>query len=52
MKGAGRCLGRTVNANERVEVERDHGQRIEPGLEAQGEHDVKQDRELRQDLRQ
>jgi hypothetical protein len=36
-----------VNADERVHVERDDSQRVEPGLEDHGEDDVEEHRELK-----
>ena len=39
-----------MDADERVEVERDNGQRVEPVLEELRKYDIEQDRELRQDL--
>ena len=36
-----------MNADERVHVERDDSQRVEPGLEDRGEDDVEEHRELK-----
>ena len=46
-KGERRALSRTVNADERVHVERDDSQRVEPGLEDHGEDDVEEHRKLK-----
>ena len=43
----GRALARTVNADERIHIERDDSQRVEPALEDRGEDDVEKHRELK-----